>query len=55
MLRYVVTLMLYAVEEAETFISEKLVQCAFEYISTKPSPSLGCGTGVESSDHLWDC
>lgn len=36
MLRYIVTLMLYEVKGDEIFISCKLDQCAFEYVSTKP-------------------
>lgn len=33
MLRYLITLMLYEVEEDETFLSPRLVQCAFGYVS----------------------
>lgn len=48
-LRYTVTLVLYEVEKREAFLSHSLVQCAFEYISTKPKLLfIGYGTGVES-------
>lgn len=39
MLRYIVTLMLYEVEEDDTFVSPKLVQCAFGYVAIKPKLS----------------
>lgn len=59
MLRYIVTMILYEVEEDETFISNRLVQCAFEYISTKPKLSFirlwhWCGKSSFSSGTVRD-
>ncbi|KAF4790680.1 hypothetical protein TURU_138318 [Turdus rufiventris] len=56
---YIVTMILYEVEEDETFISNRLVQCAFEYISTKPKLSFirlwhWCGKSSFSSGTVRD-